>query len=106
MTVDWKNDEYGNRIFTHEKWTVKIWNNDWNTIDVESEERGVDVSISEEGLWVEGEGPGGWEGPSPKAFTIPWVVLEAIFSAREILAQRIAHNSQTLIDAFAEQAER
>ena len=80
---NWKTDEYGNKTFTHETWTVTIWSAEWSSrINVESEERGVNVDISEEGVWVEGESSGGWEGPSPKAFTIPWKVLEAIFEAR------------------------
>lgn len=81
--TNWEIDEYGNKTFTHKKWTVTIWSADWDhKIDVQSEECGVDVDISEEGVWVEGERSGGWEGPSPKAVNIPWAVLEAIFEAK------------------------
>jgi len=80
-------NEHGNRTFTHEGWTVRIWSPEWtsNRIYIESPHRGEEVEVTEEGIWVNGESSGGWEGPGPNAFTIPWAVIEAIIEARAIV---------------------
>jgi len=81
--------EYGNRTFTHGEWTVRIWSPEckWNRIEVNSPHAGEEVEVTEEGIWVKGESSGGWEGPSPSAFTIPWPVIAAIAAARQIVAE-------------------
>ena len=86
--TNWITDERGNHTFTHGGWTVRIWS--WaeqtsNRIYIESPHRGEEVEVTEEGIWVNGESSGGWEGPGPKAFTIPWAVLGAIIEARAIV---------------------
>jgi hypothetical protein len=45
----------------------------------------VEVEVEEGGVWVRGESNGGWEGPNPQAFTIPWPVIAAIIEARAIV---------------------
>ena len=81
-------DERGNQTFTHEGWTVRIWapENPWSRIEVFTPNRGEEVEVNEEGIWVNGESSGGWEGPGPNAFTIPWAVIAAIIEARAIVA--------------------
>ena len=81
-------DEHGNQTFTHEGWTVRIWSPEWTSsrISIESPHSGEEVEVNEEGIWVNGESSGGWEGPGPRAFTIPWAVIEAIIEARAIVA--------------------
>jgi hypothetical protein len=81
-------DEHGNRTFTHAGWTVRIWSPEWTSrISVESPHSGEEIELWEpEGLWVNGESSGGWEGPSPRAVTIPWPVIEAVIAARAIVA--------------------
>jgi hypothetical protein len=82
----WTTDEHGNRTFTHAGWTVRIWSPEWTSrISVESPHSGEEVEVHEEGVWVNGESSGGWEGPGPKAFTIPWPVIAAIINARAIV---------------------
>lgn len=83
----WTIDEHGNRTFTHEGWTVRIWSPVWTSgrISVESPHSGEEVEVHEEGIWVRGEYGGGWEGPSPQSFTIPWEVISAIVEARAIV---------------------
>ena len=85
--TNWITDERGNQTFTHEGWTVRIWSPgpSWNRISVESPERGEEVEVNEEGIWVNGQSSGGWEGPGPNAFTIPWAVIAAIVEARRIV---------------------
>ena len=79
-------DEHGNQDFHHAGWRVRIWNNTWsNRIDVTAPHSGVEVEVEEGGVWVRGESNGGWEGPSPQAFTIPWPVIAAIIEARAIV---------------------
>jgi len=78
--------EHGNRTFTHEGWTVRIWSSEWTSrISVESPHTGEEVEVTEEGIWVRGESFGGWEGPSPRSFTVPWPVIAAIVEARAIV---------------------
>ena len=86
--TNWITDEHGNRAFTHTGWTVRIWSPEWTSrISVESPHSGEEVEVYEEGIWVRGEEErGGWEGPGPKAFTIPWAVIGAIIEARAIVA--------------------
>jgi len=85
MTIEnWPTNEYGNPTFTHEGWTVEIWGpyRAWDRISVTSPTRGSEVEVNESGIWVKGEiETGGWEGPSPEAFTIPWPVVAAISAA-------------------------
>lgn len=79
-------DEHGNQTFTHEGWTVRIWHPEWTSrISVESPHSGEEVEVWPEGIWVNGESSGGWEGPGPNAFTIPWAVIGAIIEARAIV---------------------
>lgn len=77
-------DEHGNRTFTHAGWTVRISSPEWTSrISVDSPHSGAEVEVGPEGIWVRGEdGGGGWEGPGPQAFTIPWPVIEAVIEAR------------------------
>lgn len=81
-------DERGNRTFTHGGWTVRIWSPEWTSgrISVDAPHAGQEVEVHEEGIWVNGESSGGWEGPGPNAFTIPWEVIAAIIEARAIVA--------------------
>lgn len=82
----WIADEHGNRTFTHNGWTVRIWEKSYTyRISIDSPHRGEEVEVMEEGIWVNGEGPGGWEGPTPSPFTIPWAVIAAIVEARGIV---------------------
>ena len=85
--TNWITDEHGNQTFTHEGWTVRIWSPgpSWNRISVESPERGEEVEVNEEGIWVNGTSSGGWEGPGPTDFTLPWAVIGAIIEARRIV---------------------
>lgn len=86
--TNWITNEWGNRSFTHEGWTVRIWSPDWcsgNRVCVESPHSGEEVEVNEEGIWVNGQSSGGWEGPGPAAFTIPWAVVAAIVEARAIV---------------------
>jgi hypothetical protein len=86
--TNWTTNASGNQVFTHEGWEVQIWGPEWpnSRITVASPHNGEDVEIYEEGLWVRGEiDSGGWEGPSPCAFKIPWPVIEAIIEARRIV---------------------
>lgn len=87
--TSWITEEFGNRTFTHQGWTVRIWSPEywrrWNPIEVESPRAGEEVEIHPEGIWVKGESPGGWEGPSSAAFVIPWAVITAVTEAREIV---------------------
>ena len=80
-------DEHGNHTFTHGGWTVRIWapESAWSRIEVLTPNRGEEVEVVEEGIWVNGESSGGWEGPGPNAFTIPWAVIGAIIEARAIV---------------------
>ena len=85
--TNWITDERGNRTFTHEGWTVRIWSPEWTSgrISVDAPHSGEEVEVHEEGIWVNGESSGGWEGPGPNAFTIPWEVIAAIIEARAIV---------------------
>ncbi len=90
--MTWITDEFGNRTFTHANWVVQIWASHYgwaSRISIDSPHRDNDVEINEEGIWVNGESPGGWEGSGPNAFTIPWAVIEAIIEAREIVASHM-----------------
>ena len=80
-------DEFGNRTFTFNEWTVKVWSH-VDHICVETTRAGVQVEISNEGIWVLGESSGFWEGPTPEAFTIPWEVINAILEAKKLLLLR------------------
>ena len=85
--TNWITNERGNQTFTHEGWTVRIWSPEyaWNRINVESPHCGQEVEVTPEGIWVNGTSTGGWEGPGPSAFTIPWAVIVAIIEARQIV---------------------
>lgn len=83
--TNWITDEFGNRTFTHEGWTVRIWPPEWRVrISVETPHPGTEVEVDEAGIWVKGEETGGWNWRS-QAFTIPWAVIEAVISARAIV---------------------
>lgn len=79
-------DEHGNRAFTHEGWTVRIWGpgNTWARIEVESPRANEQVSPYDDGIWVSGVDHGAWH-DGPSAFTIPWPVIGAIIEARAIV---------------------
>jgi len=79
-------DEHGNQIFTHEGWEVRIWSPEWTSgrISVESPHDGAEVEVNADGIWVNGVSSGTWQ-DGPRAFTIPWPVIEAIFAARAIV---------------------
>jgi hypothetical protein len=84
--TNWITDEWGNRTFTHAGWTVRIWSPEWTTrISVDAPHAGEEVEVTEEGIWVNGTSSGGWEGPGPNAFIIPWSVIAAIIEARGIV---------------------
>jgi hypothetical protein len=85
--TEWITNEWGNRTFTHEGWTVRIWSPEvsGNRVCVESSHSGEEVEVTEKGIWVNGQSSGGWEGPGPNAFTIPWPVIAAIIEARAIV---------------------
>lgn len=85
--TNWNVDEWGNRTFTHKGWTVRIWEKSkpWSRINIESPHPGEEVEVDDEGIWVNGQSSGGWEGPGPNAFTIPWAVIAAIIEARGIV---------------------
>ena len=85
--TNWITVEHGNRAFTHGGWTVRIWSPEWTSgrISVDAPHSGQEVEVHEEGIWVNGESSGGWEGPGPNAFTIPWAVIGAIIEARAIV---------------------
>ena len=85
--TNWITNERGNQTFTHEGWTVRIWSPEyaWERISVESPHCGQQVEVTPEGIWVNGTSAGGWEGPGPSAFTIPWEVIGAIIEARQIV---------------------
>jgi hypothetical protein len=80
-------DEHGNRTFDHAGWRVRIWSPEWTSgrLSVDSPHSGQEVEVRREGIWVNGESSGGWEGPGPQAFTIPWPVIAAIIEARAIV---------------------
>ena len=85
----WTTDVHGNRFFNHAGWTVRIWTPEWASgrITVEAPRAGEEVEVHDDGIWVRGEdGMGGWEGPGPQAFIIPWGVIEAIVEARQIVS--------------------
>jgi len=85
MTHFTTTDEHGNQIFTHEGWEVRIWSRDWtNRISVTSPFDGADVEVDADGIWVNGVTSGTWQ-DGPRAFTIPWPVIEAIVEARAIV---------------------
>ena len=93
----WTTDVHGNRFFNHAGWTVRIWTPEWAStvirpgwasgrITVEAPHTGEEVEVHDDGIWVRGEdGMGGWEGPGPRAFVIPWGVMTAIIEARAIV---------------------
>ena len=85
--TNWITDEHGNRTFTHEGWTVRIWSpeHSWDRINVDAPHNGQEVEVHEKGIWVNGTSSGGWEGPGPNAFTVPWPVITAIIEARQIV---------------------
>ena len=80
--TNWITNEYGHQIFTHEGWEVRIWppKFKWNRIEVNSPHAGVEVEVTEEGIWVKGGDLG------PRTPT-PWEVIVAIWAAREIVAE-------------------
>lgn len=99
--INWEINKYGNKIFTHEGWEVKIYN--WegtkshHEVEVNSPTETRlggcssachEVTVCPEGIWVNGTSNSSWEElsssweESPSAFTIPWKVLEAIFEAK------------------------
>ena len=102
MTINWTQDEHGNRDFIHEGWSVRIWalensglfrDKGVNRIHVESPDRnrwkGKDeVDVYDKGISVlsGAEYGGEWGADS---FIIPWAVLEAIFDARKIVTQEL-----------------
>jgi hypothetical protein len=83
----WTTDERGNRTFDHAGWRVRIWSPEvsFNRIHVDSPHINEEVTVGIDGIWVNGESTGGWEGPGPQAFTIPWPVIAAIVEARAIV---------------------
>jgi hypothetical protein len=84
--TNWITDEWGNRTFTFQGWVVRIWEKSYAyRINVDAPHNGEEVEVNEEGIWVNGQSSGGWEGPGPKAFTIPWVVVAAITEAWAIV---------------------
>jgi hypothetical protein len=86
--TNWTTNAIGNQVFNHEGWEVQIWGPEWpnSRITVSSPHSALKVGdICPEGIWVYGESGGGWEGPSPRAFTIPWPVITAIIEARSIV---------------------
>jgi len=86
--TSWTTDVHGNRFFNHEGWTVRIWSPEWTSgrITVEAPHAGEEVEVTEDGIWVRGEDDRrGWEGPGPRAFTIPWGVMVAVIEARAIV---------------------
>ena len=106
MTINWIQDEQGNRDFIHEGWSVRIWalensglfrDKGVNRIHVESPARSRwqdndEVDVYDEGISV-GSGTPAWSSSEPRGvdpFTIPWAVLEAIFEARKIVTQESA----------------
>ena len=106
MTINWIQDEHGNRDFIHEGWSVRIWalensglfrDKGVNRISVESPDRnrwkGKDeVDVYDEGISV-GSGECGNEWGT-HYFIIPWAVLEAIFEARKIVTQEMCNDCQ------------
>jgi hypothetical protein len=90
--TNWITDEHGNRTFTYEGWTVRIWSPEWTSgrISVDAPHSGEEVDVWPEGICIRGESGGGWEGPSPSAVTIPWTVIGAIIEARQIVGQESA----------------
>ena len=85
--TNWTTNASGNQVFNHEGWEVQIWGPEWpnSRISVASPHGGEEVEVWPEGIWVYGESRGGWEGPSPGAFIIPWPVIAAIIEARAIV---------------------
>jgi hypothetical protein len=85
--TNWTTNASGNQVFNHEGWEVQIWGPEWpnSRISVASPHGGEEVEVWSEGIWVYGESRGGWEGPSPGAFIIPWPVITAIIEARAII---------------------
>ncbi len=86
----WITDEHGNRTFTHDNWSVKVWNKEFGAfrINIHAPSGWGDkheVEAGPDGIWVNGESRGGWEGPSPSSFTIPWPVIAAITEAWAIV---------------------
>jgi hypothetical protein len=86
MEPEWTTDELGIRRWSADGWSITDYRGgqfpgafyvhndahpDW------------DVDIVDGNLWVKGEGPGGWEGPSPDTVVIPARVLRAILSLME-----------------------
>lgn len=102
MTINWVQDEHGNRDFIHEDWRVRIWAREnsglfrdkgVNRIYVESPFRsrwGADeVDVYDVGIRVRSGGYSSDQGDADP-FDIPWSVLEAIFEARKIVTQESA----------------
>ena len=88
-----EDDGEGCERFFYNGWTVRIWPGSDRRIDVEApDQRGPfgpyhRVEVSEDGIWVSGMYPGGfgYGGDAPSAFTIPWIVIQAIVEARATL---------------------
>lgn len=81
--TNWIADEHGNQIFTHEGWEVRICSPDvcrWNRIQITSPWSGVEVEVWRTGMWVKG-----WDEAATSAFAIPWEIIAAIGSARQIV---------------------
>jgi hypothetical protein len=98
MTINWIQDEHGNRAFIHEGWSVRICalensglfrDKGVNRIHVGPPrwEGNNEVDVYDKGISV-GSGECGNEWGTD-SFIIPWAVLEAIFEARKIVTQEL-----------------
>ncbi len=85
----WDMDERGNRTFTHEGWTVRVWNPERSAsrIEVQAPRSRLvteEIEVGPEGLWVSGADPQhSYNAAHP--ITIPWAVIAAIIEARAIV---------------------
>ena len=82
--TNWITDEHGNLIFTHEGFGVRILSPEreckLNRIQVFTPWRGVEVDVWPTGMLVA-------MGSTTSAFTIPWEIIAAIGSARQIVTE-------------------
>ena len=86
--TNWTMDEHGNRTFTHNGWTVRIWEKSYTyRIDIDAPHRGEEVEVTDEGIWVRGASDGSWH-EQPEAFVIPWPIIGAIIEAQQRVAER------------------
>ena len=103
MTINWTQDEHGNRDWTHGEWSIRIWalglirgTAGLNRISVGSGDvcsrwqAHNEVDVTDEGIRTSTV-PVDCDVSS---LTIPWVVLEAIFDARKIVTQEMCNPLQ------------